>query len=88
MVMHNGKLGERGVKEQEGYPGVNLKDDSVLISTNLGDIGAHCPVTVFEIPLRICVGSELSGRKIGIRYTLFARNLRSPAKGTLRLLFQ
>jgi hypothetical protein len=42
---------------------------------------------VFDLPLRICVGDELKGRKLGIQYSLQAQNLRSPAKGTLRLAF-
>ena len=88
MVMHNGKLGDRGAREIEQYPVVNLKDDAVHVSATLGEMPSHTPVTVFEVPLRICVESSLKGRKLGIRYTLFGKNLRAPAKGTLRLLFE
>ena len=52
------------------------------------------PVTIegervgdFELPMRICVGDELKGRRLGIQYSLFAQNLRTPAKGKIRLLF-
>jgi hypothetical protein len=40
-----------------------------------------------ELPMRICVGDELKGRLLGIQYSLFAQNLRTPAKGKIRLLF-
>ena len=46
------------------------------------------PVEVFETPLRLCIGRELAGRKLGIRYSLMASNLRQPAKGRLRLMFE
>lgn len=70
-----------------GYPSVKLKDDSILVAGNLGDVPSGEPVEVFGLPLRLCAGSELRGRRIGIRYSLFGRNLREPARGSLRLLF-
>lgn len=78
---------DRGPAEHSDYPTVNLKDDSVHVSNTLGDISTDAPVQVFEAPLRICVGQELKGRKLGIRYSLFGSNLRRPAKGKLRLIF-
>jgi len=63
------------------------RDERVHISSTLGDVPPHAPVKVFEIPMRICVGVALKGRRIGIRYSLFGSNLRKPARGTLRLLF-
>ena len=79
---------DRGPAEHSEYPTDNLKDDSVHVSNTLGDISTDAPVQVFETPLRICIGKELKGRKLGIRYSLFASNLRRPAKGKLRLIFQ
>lgn len=73
--------------EQEGYPSVTLRDDAVHVSASLGDVEPGEPVEVFDLPLRLCVGNELNGRRIGIQYSLQAQNLRSPAKGTLRLTF-
>ena len=73
--------------ESSGYPAVSLKDDSVHVSITLGDIATDAPVRVFETPLRICVGSELKGRRLQVRYTLFGSNLRRPAKGSLKLVF-
>jgi hypothetical protein len=45
------------------------------------------PKLAFTIPLRICVGTDLAGRKFGINYALDGRNFRRPATGKLRLLF-
>ncbi len=79
---------ERGPAERAAYPAVNLKDDSIHVSSTLGEVSTDAPVEVFETPLRLCVGRELKGRKLGIRYSLFGSNLRKPAKGKLRLLFR
>jgi hypothetical protein len=79
---------DRGPAEHSEYPAVNLKDDAVHVSNTLGDISTDAPVQVFETPLRICVGQELKGRKLGIRYSLFGSNLRRPAKGKLRIIFK
>jgi hypothetical protein len=84
---HDDRFVELTPAEQEGYPSVSLHDDAVQVSASLGDVEPGEPVEVFELPLRICVGDALKGRKIGIQYSLQAQNLRSPAKGTLRLAF-
>ena len=73
--------------EQSEYPSVSLRDGSVQVSVKLGDIEPGEPIEVFNAPLRICVGTNLKGRRIGIQYSLFAQNLRTAAKGKLRLLF-
>ncbi|MDJ0813299.1 MAG: ATP-binding protein [Woeseiaceae bacterium] len=78
---------ERTPGEQAGYPSVSVHDNSVQVSVKLGDIEPGEPTEVFELPLRICVGNELEGRRTGIRYALHAHNLRSAAKGKLRLVF-
>ena len=79
---------ERGPAEKASYPAVNLKDDSIHVSSTLGEISTDAPVQVFETPLRLCIGQELRGRKIGIRYSVYGSNLRKPAKGRLKLLFR
>lgn len=86
-VLRNGQLVDRSPKEMAAYPSVNLKDDAVHVSSNLGTVPVDSPVQAFESALRVCVGSDLRGRRVGIRYSLFGKNLRSPVKGTLRLLF-
>ena len=78
---------DRTPSELSEYPSVSLRDDSVQVSVKLGDIEPGEPVEVFTAPMRICVGTGLKGRRIGIQYSLFAQNLRTAAKGTLRLLF-
>jgi len=79
---------ERGPAARASYPAVNLKDDSIHVSSALGILPTDAPVEVFETPLRVCVGHDLRGRKLGIRYSLFGSNLRSPVKGKLRLIFR
>jgi hypothetical protein len=86
-VLRNGQLVDRSPKEKAGYPSVNLKDDAVHVSSSLGTVPVDTPVQAFEAPLRVCVGSDSRGRRVGIRYSLFGKNLRNPVKGTLRLLF-
>jgi hypothetical protein len=83
----NGEYQNRGSAELANYPAVNIKDELVHVSNTLGDVPPHAPVKVFEIPMRICAGAALEGRKNGIRYSLFGSNLRKPARGQLRLLF-
>ena len=78
---------ERTPGEQAGYPAVSPSDNSVQVAAKLGDIEPGEPVEVFDLPLRICVGDELRGRRLGIQYALNAHNLRTAAKGKLRLLF-
>ena len=86
-IPRDDKFIERTPNEQAGYPSVSLKDSSVQVSVKLGDVEPGEPTEVFDLPLRICVGNELKGRRIGLQYALNAANLRKAAKGTLRLLF-
>jgi hypothetical protein len=78
---------DRTPDEIATYPSVLLKDDSVQITSKIGDIPVGEPVDVFISPLRLCIGRELGGKKFGIRYALHGQNLRAPAKGQLRLIF-
>lgn len=86
-IPRDDKFIERTPNEQAGYPSVSLHDNSVQISVKLGDIEPGEPTEVFDLPLRICVGNELQGRRVGIQYSLQAHNLRSAAIGKLRLVF-
>jgi hypothetical protein len=78
---------ERSASEAANYPGVSVNDDTVHVSNSLGEIPCGEHINAFKIPLRVCVGSDLKKRKLGIRYALSGANLRQPAQGTLRLLF-
>ncbi len=82
----HGRLLANGAGEDD-YPSVRHDDHSIQISATLGDIDAGGCVEVFGAPPRICVGKELEGKRLGIQYSIFAQNLRAPAKGKLRLLF-
>ena len=82
----NGFAGRTSLAQSK-YPAVTQRDNAIRVSGKLEEIPADEPVEVFATPLRICVGSALKGRRMGIQYSLSAQNLRSPAKGTLRLLF-
>lgn len=78
----------RTPEEIAAYPSVTLKDDSVQVTSKIGDIDVGEPVNAFGTPLRICVGKDLSGKKFGVRYALHGQNLRAPAKGKLRITFR
>lgn len=69
------------------YPTVAVKGDAVQIMTKIGDIPVGEPVEVFMTPLLMCIGSELREQRFGMRYQLHGQNLRSPAKGRLKLMF-
>ena len=86
-ILRNGQYVERTRNEQSTYPVVTLKDDSVQVSVKLGDIVAGPPMMAFDSPLRLCIGSKLKGRRVGVRYALSGSNLRRPAKGQLKLIF-
>jgi hypothetical protein len=83
----DGVFQERAARERSDYPAVSLRDASVHVAAKLGSIPPAQPMEAFAAPLRLCVGASLAGRRVGIRYSLFAQNLRAPATGKLRLLF-
>lgn len=69
------------------YPTVTAKGNAVQIMTKIGNIPVGEPVEIFATPLLMCIGNELQGRRFGMRYRLHGQNLRSPAKGRLKLVF-
>ena len=69
------------------YPGVTLKDNAIQVNCFVGDIQPGAPIEVFRTPLRVCCGTDIQGRRFGIRYALNAQNLRAPATGQLKLKF-
>ena len=78
---------ERTPLEQSSYPAVSLRKNAVQVAVKLGDIPPGEPIEVFESPLRVCAGSRMKGRRIGIQYALYAQNLRQNVNGKLRLQF-
>lgn len=83
----NDRYVDRTPDEIASYPAVTLKDDAVHITAKIGDIPTGEPIDVFALPLLMCVGNDLRGRRLGIRYALHGQNLRAPAKGQLKLQF-
>ena len=83
----NERFVERTPDEIAQYPAVVLKDDAVQVSCSIGDVPSGEPIDVFSMPLRLCVGEDLRGRRFGLRYALHAQNLRAPATGQLKLKF-
>lgn len=86
-ILKGDRFVDRTPAEQAEYPSVALSDDSVQVSSKLGDIESGELMEIFTTPLRVCVGTDLSSRRLGVQYSLFAKNLRAPARGKLRLLF-
>lgn len=87
-IQRNEKLVDRLAGELAAYPAVRFHEKSIHITHKIGDIGVGEPIEVFACPLRVCVGPGLIGRRFGMRYALHGQNLRSPAKGALRLNFR
>ena len=69
------------------YPVVSFNGDRVHATATIGTIPAGVPVNAFDIPLRICVGSDLAGKQMSIRYKLFASNLSESVEGKLVVVF-
>ena len=85
-VLEDDRFVDRIPSEQAEYPSVTLSDDSVRVSASIGDVPAGEIFEAFARPLIICAGKDLAGRRIGIRLSLHASNLRAPAQSKLRLL--
>ena len=84
----NDRFVDRSPDEIASYPAVTLKDDSIHVAAKIGDIPVGEPVEVFVSPLLLCVGSDLRGRRLGLRYRLHGQNLRAPASGQLKITFR
>ena len=87
-VPRKNSFADRTPDEIASYPSVSLKDDSVQITSKIGDIPVGEPIDAFFSPLRLCVGQDLRGKRFGVRYSLHGQNLRAPAKGKLRIVFR
>jgi hypothetical protein len=81
------RFADRSAEEQSLYPSVSVRKNRVHVSVKIGDIPVGEPVEIFSAPLRLCAGHDLRGGRCEARYSLFGQNLRSPAKGELRLQF-
>ena len=86
-MLRDEKFVERAPIEQEGYPSVTVGKKAIKIAVKIEDIPPGEPVQIFGVPLRVCAGNELKGKRLGIQYEIQAQNLRAPVKGKVRLLF-
>ncbi|MDH5455555.1 MAG: ATP-binding protein [Gammaproteobacteria bacterium] len=84
----NDRFVARTPDEIASYPAVTLKDDSIQVTAKIGDIPVGEPVEALVSPLLLCVGSDLEGRRFGIRYRIHGQNLRAPATGQLKISFR
>ena len=87
-VPRKNSFADRTPDEIAAYPSVSLKDDSVQITSKIGDIAVGEPIDAFVSPLRLCAGKDLQGKRFEVRYSLHGQNLRAPAKGKLRIIFR
>ena len=83
----NDTLGFMADELISNYPAVRLGQRAVHVSSTLGDIGPGALAPVFSEPLRICAEPGLGGKRMGLDYVLFARNLREPVRGRLHIRF-
>ena len=83
----NERYVDRTADEIAAYPAVTLQDDAIQIMTKIGDIPPGELIEVFAAAPLMCIGSDLAGRRFGMRYVLHGQNLRAPAKGQLKLKF-
>ena len=86
-ALHGDSFVDRTPDEIAAYPSVTYRDDSVQVSRKIGDIPVGVPTEIFDSSLRLCVGEELAGKQLIMRYALHAKNLRTPALGKLRITF-
>ncbi|MBT5220537.1 MAG: hypothetical protein HOM16_13820, partial [Woeseia sp.] len=84
----NGGSDQHDVLNFSNYPAVSFQGDRIHALVNVGAIPAGVPVNAFEIPLHICVGSDLAGKQMTMRYELFASNLNQGSKGKLTIVFR
>lgn len=84
----NDRFVDRTPDELASYPAVSLRDDAIQVSCAIGSIPAGEPIKAFALPLRLCAGRDLRGRRFGLRYALHGQNLRTPVTGQLKLTFR
>ena len=88
LIKRDGKLVKYPSEQRALYPEVRRTRNAVKVTAKMDEILPGDISEVFRIPLRICAGEQLAGRKLGLVYSLGASNLREPAKGKLTLRLQ
>jgi len=88
LIERDGRLVRYPSEQRALYPEVRRTRNAVTVSAKMDEITPGDMSEVFRVPLRICAGAALAGRKLGLTYSLSASNLREPAKGRLTLRLQ
>jgi hypothetical protein len=73
--------------EMADYPEVKQLNHGTVASAPVGYIAPNSTQPVFNCALRLAVGPLMRGKKIGIKYTLQAKNKLSPHRGFLKIKF-
>ena len=73
--------------ENLGYPAVKHRAGGILVRAKLGALSPGTPKHAFERPLRLAVGPAMVGKKVGIIYTIRAKNEQILAEGRMKIVF-
>ena len=88
MIERDGRLIKYPPEQRAMYPEVRRSRNAVKVTARMNGLLPGEMSEVFQVPLRICAGDELAGRKLGLVYSLSSSNLRETAKGSLTLRLQ
>ena len=88
MIERDGRLIKYPPEQRVMYPEVRRSRNAVKVTARMDGLLPGEMSEVFQVPLRICAGDELAGRKLGLVYSLSSSNLRETAKGSLTLRLQ
>jgi len=69
------------------YPDVQRMKSGAVANIKLGSIASGASTQVFRQSLRLAVGPAMKGKKVGIKYSLTAKNKKSTCRGLLKIRF-
>lgn len=72
---------------QADYPDVQRMKSGAVANIELGSIAPGASRPVFTQSLRLAVGPAMEGKKVGIKYSLTAKNKTSTSRGLLKVKF-
>jgi len=73
--------------EKADYPDVQRVKHGTIARVSLGYLAPNRPQQVFGSALRLAVGPTMRGKKVGIQYTLRAKNKQGLGRGRLKIKF-
>lgn len=73
--------------EMLDYPEVKRLKNGTIARASIGYLAPNRPQQVFNCALRLAVGRTMRGKKIGIMYTLRAKNKQGRGRGRLKIKF-